>query len=135
MTMRGRLAAMCGVLTMAALAACSSSPTEPTRFPLEVVMITGQTVTVPGTDLQLTLEPLGPCPPDASCLAGPRARLSARAGDDVPVDIFLAYPFHGEPIPYRVDRYSVALRYFSEDADGVVRVFLIVDRSGSRSPD
>lgn len=133
--MRGRLAAVCGVLTMAALAACSNSPTEPTRFPLEVVMATGQTVTVPGTDLRLTLEPLAPCPPDASCLAGPRARLTARAGDHAPVDVHLAYPFHGDPLPYQVHGYTVALRYFSEEADGVVRVFLIVDRSGSRSPD
>jgi hypothetical protein len=132
MNVRGRVAAICGVLMMAVLSACSNSPTEPSGFPLAVEMVTGQTLTVPGTDLRLTLEPLAPCPPNASCLAGPRARLTARAGTGAPVDVFLAYPFEGLPTPQRVDGYTVALRYFDEDAAGVVRVYLTVDRTGTR---
>ena len=133
MTMRRRWAAMCGALTMTVTmtisAACSSSPTEPTRLPLAVEVVTGQTLTVPGTDLELTLEPLARCPPDASCLAGPRVRLSARAGGRAPVDVFIAFPVEGRPQPQPVHGYTVAVRFFNEERTGVVRVFLTVDRS------
>jgi hypothetical protein len=128
MSLRRRCAAICGVLALAALAACSESPNEPSRLPTTVVMVTGQTTTVPGTDVELRLEALGPCPPNASCLAGPRARLTARIGGRAPVDVFLAYNFEGPPVPQVIDGYSVALRSFTEEVDGRVRVVLIVHR-------
>ena len=133
MSLRRRCAAICGAVALAVVAACSDSPTDPSRFPLAFEITTGQTATVPGTTLQLRLDALGPCPPYASCLAGPRARLLASIDDGTPTDVPLAYPFEGPPIPQPVGGYTIAVRSFSEEADGRIRVFLLIDRQGARA--
>ena len=79
-------------------------------MPATLTLTDGQTQTVPGTDLRLTLVAVPfNCPPNASCLPAPWGRLTAHAGAQAPVEFPVAGPLAG-PQPVReVDVYRLTV--------------------------
>jgi hypothetical protein len=118
----------------AAIAGCSNhgSPTEPTALPATIEILTGQTLTVPGTDLTFTFAEAEPprCPPNANCLAGaPGLRLTARVGRRDPVPVYLVWATDGPGVQQPVDGYLIGVGPLARDANGVWHLTLFLERS------
>ena len=113
MTTMTRSAALCGAMAMVLAAACGDSPTQPSaHLPATVTLAANQTVTVEGTNLQITVDaPPYPCNDTGSCLAWYGARLIARVDGGPAVE--LAVPVDGQRAQQRVGRYTVSFIGFS----------------------
>ena len=104
MTTMTRSAALCGAMAM---------------------VLAGQTVTVDGTNLQITVDaPPYPCNDTGSCLAWYGARLISRVDGGPAVE--LAVPVDGQRAQQRVGRYTVSFIGFVWDP---ARIKVLVEGS------
>jgi hypothetical protein len=108
MTTMTRGVALSGLMALVCIAGCGDSPTRPSpRLPATLEMTGNQTVTVEGTNLQITVD-VAPstCGPNELCIAFYDTRLIARLGGAPPVEIEV--PLDGHPVQRRVGRYTVS---------------------------
>jgi len=115
MTTMTRGAALCGLLAMVFAAGCGDSPTRPSaHLPATLEMTANQTVTVEGTNLQITVDtPPSTCGPADFCLAWYGTRLIARIDGAPPVE--LDVPLDGRQAQRQVGRYTVSFIGFVWD--------------------